>query len=123
VESIVEDFVVEPGMSIFEIIDPLLMIHAILPVSYADGKLTLTRAGTNIASDVLELGVNVKSGSINQSLKNRYSNYVVRGQGKATKNKDTRVYTGAEGTYSDPVVPRYRPLMIVPDHPVEGDQD
>lgn len=120
---IVSDFTVDQGMTVFEAMKPLLDTNAILPVSYADGKLTLTRAGTIKTSDTLELGKNILTGSINQSLKDRYSNYIVKGQGKSSETKTTEVYTGAKGEVTDLTVPRYRPLLIIPDDPIEGNQD
>lgn len=118
-----ETFSAQPGMSVFEMMMPMLKIKGILPVSYGDGKLILTRAGTTQANDTLEFGVNIKSGSINQSTKDRFRDYVVFGQGKGDDDKDTSVYVGPKGTYTDEVITRYRSKIILPDDPISGNGD
>ena len=118
-----ETFSVQPGMSIGEMIMPMLKVKGILPVSYGDGKLVLTRAGSESTHDSLETGRNIKSGSINQSITDRFRDYVVRGQGKGNDDKATKVYVGPKGVYTDEVISRYRPKIIIPDDPISGDGD
>ena len=115
-----DSFKAQMGMTIFEMFKPMLDDKAILPVSYADGKLTLTRAGTQKAHDRLELGKNIKSGSINQSIRDRFGTYLVLGQGVGNDDKDFGVYVGPEGVYTDEVITRYRPTIIIPDTKIEG---
>jgi prophage tail gpP-like protein len=102
------DFKYLPGMTVFEMLKPILDTKGILPVSYGDGKLTLTRSGSDKANDVLRLGKNIKSGSINQSVKDRFSTYIVRGQSSGDgifgQPKD---YTEPEGIANDSVIGRY----------------
>lgn len=116
-------FVAQEGMSVFETMAPMLKINGILPVSYGDGKLTLTRAGTTRTHDILELGVNIKSGGINQSFKDRFRTYIVKGQGKGNDNKSPGVYVSPNGIYTDDVISRYRPMIILPDNSVNGNGD
>jgi prophage tail gpP-like protein len=115
----VDSFVANQGMSIFEIIVPILKDKAILPVSYGDGKLTLTRAGITEAKDNLEFGTNIKAGSINQSNRDRFATYIVKGQSKGDDFKtDTSIYVHPSGIHTDEVITRYRPLIILPDEPL-----
>ncbi len=115
-----ETFKAQMGMSIFEMIKPMLDDKAILPVAYADGNLTLTRAGAEKTYDSLELGKNIKSGNINQSFKDRFSRYIVKGQGIGNDDKDIASYTGPEGIFNDEEVTRYRPLIILPDNEINS---
>ena len=113
-----ENFVANEGDTAFDLISKLCKMNGILPVSYGDGYLTLTRVGTsrgvqNKAHDVLELGRNVKSGSIEQSNKDRFQTYIVKGQGVGNDDKtEALVYTGPTGRKIDSVINRYRPIVI-----------
>jgi len=115
-----DSFKAQMGMTIFEMFKPMLDDKAILPVSYADGKLTLTRAGTQKAHDTLELGKNIKAGSINQSIRDRFGTYLVLGQGVGNDDKGFDTYVGPEGVYRDEVITRYRPTIIIPDNKIDG---
>lgn len=107
---------------IAEFISELCLERAILPVSYGDGILTLTRAGTRgKTDDIIQLGYNVYKGSANYSNKERFSNYIAKGQAankfyttmeiktKASNTKDGQIEQG----YKDINVKRYRPLVEV----------
>ena len=117
-----ETFKAQMGMTIFEMIRPMLDIKGILPVSYADGKLTLTRTGIDKTNDSLELGKNILSGSINQSFIDRFNLYIVKGQGIGNDDKDVPSYTGPEGQYEDEVILRYRPIIILPDNEINSSE-
>ena len=121
-EAAVEvDFAVEQSATVLDEISRLCMSKAILPVTYGDGKLTLTRGGANEkAKDNLELGANIKAGIIDQSNLERFSRYIVKGQDTVTKKKSwasTKVDPSAEAT--DEVIDRYRPLIILPDRSMD----
>jgi len=106
---------------VFDLIAKLCRMGAILPVSYGDGKLTLTRAGTAYkANDALVLGENIKSGSIEQSNKDRFQTYIVKGQGIGTDEKSLlEDVTGPVGQIRDNVILRYRPLVIFTETPCD----
>lgn len=111
------------GDTIFEMISNLCKVHALLPVSYGDGKLTLTRAGTAHAHDTLELGRNVKSGSLTQSNKDRFKTYIVKGQGVGYDEKTIKEIANLSGQALDEVILRYRPIVIFPETAVNGKDD
>ncbi len=112
----INDFAVEQGASILDDISRVCMHKAILPVCYGDGKLTLTRAGTNKTKDNLELGVNILSAVYEQSDLERFSKYVVKGQGVATSFFDFGAdMDSRHGEALDDVIDRYRPLIIIAD--------
>ena len=112
------------GDTVFDIISSLCKVHAILPVSYGDGKLTLTRAGTNHVNDTLELGRNVKSGSLEQSNKDRFKTYTVKGQAIGKDNiLSVTSIANLSGQATDDVILRYRPMVIFPETAVNGNGD
>jgi len=110
-----DKFKVNEGETVFDAIMRLCKTKGILPVSYCDGKLILTRAGTERTNDSLELGVNIKAGSLSQSNKDRFQTYIVRGQGIGNDDKDLVSTNQPVAQYSDPVILRYRPLVVWPD--------
>lgn len=112
--KVVGEFRADEGDVIFDLIIKLCRSVAILPVSYGDGKLTLTRAGIEYkAHDTLELGVNVKSGSIDQSNKDRFRTYIVKGQGEGTDEKTLwDIIEPVAPPYVDEIIMRYRPIVI-----------
>ena len=117
----VPEFKANEGDVVFDLIARLCRMFAILPVSYGDGKLTLTRAGTAFKTyDALELGKNVKSGSVEQSNKDRYQTYIVKGHGVGTDEKSLASdVTGVVGRASDDVILRYRPLIVFTETPCD----
>ena len=74
-------FSVNEGDTAFEAIKKVCFTKALLPVSYGDGNLTITRAGSNRCLDQLVLGKNILSAEINQSNRDRFSRYIVKGNG------------------------------------------
>ncbi len=105
-------FKINEGESTFDTIFRLCKMKGILPVSYGDGRLVLTRTGTEKVNDFLELGKNVLSGNIDQSNKERFQTYIVRGQGEKTFwNKVEDISSKGEAT--DNIIKRYRPFVIL----------
>jgi len=110
-------FIVNEGETVFDSILRLSKASGILPVSYGNGKLVLTGTGTEKAYDHLELGKNIKSGSIDQTNRERFQTYIVRGQGKQQKGffKSVESIAQSKGEYLDELINRYRPLVILSD--------
>jgi prophage tail gpP-like protein len=108
-------FKVNEGESAFEAISRLLSSKAVLPITYGDGKLTLTRMSNEYVSDYLVSGGNIKAGSYEATDLERYSVYVVKAQniGLDTFSLDTIAHVIAR--YNDPYIKRTRPLVIVMD--------
>ena len=109
----IPEFKANEGDVVFDLVAKLCRMKAILPVSYGDGKLTLTRAGTtHKANDTLELGVNIKSAGLEQSNKDRFQTYIVKGQGAGTDEKTLGDILSPAGQIVDEVILRYRPIVI-----------
>ena len=108
-------FKINEGETVFDSIMRLCQMQGILPVSYGDGKLTLTGTGIERTKDNLELGKNIKSGSIEQSNRDRYQTYIVKGQGKKQKGffKSLASTDQPKGEYTDNLITRYRPFVIL----------
>jgi prophage tail gpP-like protein len=108
--------------TVFDFINKLCQVKAVLPVCYGDGKLTITRAGTNgFAINPIELGYNIISGRAEYSNKNRFSQYMVKGQsaGKTTINSVKDIIAPSNTAKflisRDLDIHRYRPKVIAQD--------
>jgi len=110
-------FKANEGDVVFDLIFKLCKMKGILPVSYGDGKLVLTGTGIETTYDTLELGKNILSGNINQSNRDRFQTYIVRGQGKQQQGffKTPTVIAQSEGRYLDELINRHRPIVILPE--------
>lgn len=117
--AIKNKFNVAQGATVSEMIRDLCNMAGLLPISVGDGNLTLTRSGTNRTNDTLEAGINIKSASFNQDNKDRFSKYIVKGQG----NQDSAInqfigITEPAEEAEDNVITRYRPTVILPEEPI-----
>lgn len=95
----------------------------VLPISYGDGKLTLTRAKTDKATTSLSIGDNILSASLVQSDLERYSDYVVLGQDSGDDFKELIDHVQSNGNYQDPLIinrNRFRPVLLLADGKVSS---
>lgn len=107
------------GEPIWEFLEELARIRAVLLTSNANGDLVITRAGTGSADVALELGKNIKSARGNFSDRNLFSEYTVSGQ------QANEPFTQLEGV--DTSLPmatvkgfgRYRPFAVAADNPMD----
>jgi prophage tail gpP-like protein len=99
----------------FEAIERACRMRGVLPISDGQGALVLTRAGTQTVPTALKQGENILSGRATFSMRDRYSDYVCKGQNIGDDDSTPAQNAQARGTASDGRVAamRYRPLVIV----------
>jgi prophage tail gpP-like protein len=85
----------------------------ILVTDDAQGRLVLTRAGAERNAGGLALGANILFASAEFSQAERYTHYVVKGQGVGARAGGAPDLAGAVGAAGDPDVPDGRRLLIV----------
>lgn len=104
------------GESPFELLDRLAKERAILIIGDENGNLVLTTAGKRRAVDNLQYGVNVMEADVSYDFTNRFSWYIVKGQGNSAGDgwgdQQVKVY----GEVFDTGVPRYRPKIVSDDN-------
>lgn len=76
----------------------------------ADGSITITRGGQKRHAGGLIQGDNIKAMSATLSARERFSDYIVKGQSSLGT---TRAQLRPRGEARDPNVPRYRPKVII----------
>jgi len=107
------DVQVQQGETIFELIERLSRLRALLVSDDEGGNLVLTRVGTQRAADTLAQGRNILSGSANLSIADRFSDYIVKAQQAPSDDIPGISATEVIGSDKDPGVTRYRPKLII----------
>jgi prophage tail gpP-like protein len=116
-DTIIDTFKIDEGEVISNEIIKLCIDNAILPICYNDGKLTLTNtSASRKMNDQIEVGNNAKKGIFLQSNKERYSKYIVKGQGIGNDEKKLNTFISPYGIYFDNVVSRNRTKIIFADN-------
>lgn len=109
------DHKINEGESAFECIERACRMCAVLPVSDGKGGLLLTRAkDTQSVAELVE-GANILSASGEFGMKERYSQYVVKGQDRGNDDDwDTpETHTQVSAEAADSGISRYRPLIVL----------
>jgi len=104
----------DEGDTVSKLIEKVCASFAKLPLSYGDGRLTIARAGAALARDKIEVGYNVKSGSLAADDSQRFSKYVVKGQGSGKSDWGQEVTWQFKGEAEDALIKRqrYRPIVV-----------
>ena len=112
---------VDYGIPIIDIIMDFCMKKGYLPVSYGDGKLTLTK-GTIVRRAVGSItDGNIKTARLMQNNVNRFSIYRTMGQQQYGEHfKFPSEYTEIDGIHLDKGIRRVRPLVIISDSPLSN---
>lgn len=80
----VPDHQIDTGETVFESIDRMLPLRALLATDDSHGNLVLTGVGTGRCATALELGKNILSGNAGLDWKDRFRDYVTKGQAAGT---------------------------------------
>lgn len=103
---------IQEGESVFECLERAARMKALLLTSNPSGDLVITRAGRRRLDHGLVEGKNIKGGRGEFSSKERYSTYVVKGQGRLGADGDAQ-HASATGRVADEFVKRHRPLIVL----------
>lgn len=113
-------FALQEGESVFEAIERMARIRGVLLSTDGQGRLVITRTGQVKVATPLVLGQNIMQARGSISLRDRYSQYVVKGQAPGTDYFSGPAVSGLKATASDPAVKRYRPLVMVSESQGDG---
>lgn len=119
--TVFKKFALQEGEAVFDAINRAARMRGMLLLSKADGGLLITRVGARTADAVLTYGVNILSGSVTRSMRDRYSQYIAKAQ---VPGSDTR--SGRDIVFKresiDIGVTRYRPTVLMPSTEDSGDE-
>jgi len=110
-------FALQEGETVFEAIERAARIRALLLMTDGSGALVLTRAGGTRAPTTLKLGQNILRARAGLDLRDRFSQYIAKGQASGNDFVSGAQVAQMRALASDPGVPRYRPLVVTADTP------
>jgi prophage tail gpP-like protein len=113
-------FALQEGETVFEALERMARIRAVLLTSDGLGGLLITRAGTERCPTMLKNGVNIKAAAAVLDHKDRFQTYMVKAQAPATDYWNAAAAAHVRGTANDPAVKRYRPQIIVGESQADG---
>jgi prophage tail gpP-like protein len=109
-------FALQQGEAVKDAIDRLVQQRGLLPIETASGDLLLAVPSQSRAGGQLVLGgpgANLIAGEAKHDATNRFSQYVVKGQRQGDNHDHGKTVAQVSATAPDPLVTRYRPLMIM----------
>ena len=115
VNGIVPTFRMYEGQRAMYHISGLCYLANVIPFCKGDGKLTLTRAGSLLSMDSIEVGANASSASIYCANKGRYSHYTIKGQGISDDAKSISDWAQIKGEFYDTAMASKRPVVYLAD--------
>lgn len=104
---------INEGETAFECIERACRMRAVLPVSDGLGNLVLTRAKSGTAVAALVEGKNILHGRGEFSFKERFSQYILKGQDRGNDETTAETWTHVKAESTDSGITRYRPLIVL----------
>jgi prophage tail gpP-like protein len=109
----VKRFALQQGETVYAAIDRLARYRALLAVSNSSGDIELIRPGGDAIVARLVEGQNILGGRASHDSKDRFSQYIVKGQASGDDRVNGKAAAAVKGEASDPGVARYRPLILI----------
>lgn len=104
---------IQEGETVFELLERAARMKAVLLVSDGKGNLVITRAGTARAAGDLFEGGNILSADGEFNWKDRYSDYIIKGQRKGDDDSYGETVAHQKASVKDGGITRYRPLVVM----------
>lgn len=108
-----KSFSIDQGETVFEAIERLCRMRAVLPTSSPQGNLVLTRAGSGRAATRLVKGDNILAASGSFSHLDRFQSYQVKAQQPGNDLVDAETIAQVRGEAIDRAVRRHRPMLLL----------
>ena len=113
-------FAIQPGETVQAAIERLLRFRGLLAVPTATGDLEIITPAEGAPAFALVLGVNIKSATGRRDHRERFSDYIVKGQASGNDQRHGKAASQIKGSARDSEVRRYRPLLIVAEDQADG---
>lgn len=104
-------FALQQGESVFDALDRMCRMRGVLPMTTPAGQLRFDRPGRARATYGLEVGVNAITARRRTSARDRFSQYLIKGQAAGADVSGSAARPTAKA--SDQGVTRHRPMLIV----------
>lgn len=106
-------FVIQPGESVFEVLERAAKLRGLLIVSEPDGGVALISPQPIGPAIRIEQGVDLLGLSARHDVTQRFSTYTVKGQSAGDDDTNGRAASQVSGGATDPGVTRHRPLVVI----------
>jgi prophage tail gpP-like protein len=106
-------FALDQGESVFDAITRLCRLRGLLVGSDKTASVVIFKPTPNRARYSLELGRNIHGISVQSSVNDRFSDYIIKGQHSATGGVSPADSSAPSASAKDKGISRYRPLIIV----------
>ncbi|MCW3835965.1 phage baseplate assembly protein [Sphingomonas canadensis] len=116
----VDKFALQQGETIDSAIERLLRLRGLLKVAAPGGGMEIITPDEGAPIATLEHGVNILSFEGTIDHRERFSDYIVKGQAAGNDRKNGKVVTQIRGEARDAGVRRYRPKLIVAEEQGDG---
>jgi prophage tail gpP-like protein len=105
-------FAIQQGETVYEAIERMCRLRAVLAMADDQGGLLITRAKSIPSGITLKEGGLIKAIQGNFNARERFSTIYVKGQTQGDDNTPGQVSTKGLGSARDPEISRYRPLLV-----------
>lgn len=109
----VKRFALQQGETVYAAIERLARYRGLLAVSNAAGEVELIRPGEGANVAELVEGKNIIGGSATHDARDRFSDYIVKGQASGDDNANGKAVAAVKAEARDPALGRYRPLLVI----------
>lgn len=116
----IRKFALQQGETVFTALERLLRFRGLLMVTTAVGDLEIIAVSSGAPVGTLALGVNIKSASGRQDHRDRFSDYIVKGQAAGDDERHGKTVSQIKGEAKDNDVRRYRPLLLIAEEQSDG---
>jgi len=116
----IREFTIEDGQPVAEALEKAAQARGVRIVSDEYGRLVITNAVRREVATTLELGVNIRKGRGNFSVRDRFHLYIVEGQTQGTDSWFGEQAAAPRGQAKDPRIRSPRSFLIVSDVPADS---
>jgi prophage tail gpP-like protein len=116
----IRKFALQQGETVAAALERLLRFRGLLAVPTATGDLEIITPDVGAPVATLKLGVNIKAATGRQDHRERFSDYIVKGQAHGDNDRHGKTVSQIRGEAKDAAVRRYRPLLIMAEEQSDG---
>lgn len=116
----IRKFAIQPGETVGAAIDRLLRFRGLIAIASATGDLVITTPDAGAPVATLEMGVNILSAQGRQDHRERFSDYIVKGQASGDDARNGKTVSQIKGEAKDGGVRRYRSLLLMAEDQSDG---
>lgn len=118
--GLVRAFSLQQGETVQAAIERLLRFRGLLMVATRDGGLEIVTADSSAPIATLEWGKNIKEIAARSDHRERFSEYVIKGQARGNDQVNGAAAAQVKGQAQDSRIGRYRPMLIVAEDQVDA---